>query len=81
MNNEKHMQVMVKKVFEGTEYFQTAWVPVDVIGTGFLKFKNDDGTWDEGWEIVQSYTGVTFPSKYIMERNQDYKKTRKASDI
>lgn len=34
---------------------------------------------EDGWEIIEVYN--TRPSAEVNERSQDYKKTRKASDI
>jgi len=78
MNNDYHVQVLVTK----NDEFFAAWVPEEVVTeSNVLKFRNEDGTWDDGWEIVKVYKGTRFQSKYIIERSQDYKKTRKASDI
>jgi hypothetical protein len=35
--------------------------------------------WDEGWVVDEIYN--TLPESYVIERSQDYKKTREASDI
>ncbi len=55
---------------------QTAWIPVKyaVIGK-FVKLNEDNG-----WEIIS--TGMEIRSSdYVDDRSQDYKRTRKASDI
>ena len=68
---------------------QVSWIPTDhaVIGK-YVKLKetklNDRGikedVWEDGWQVVTA-GGQTFPSKYIQERERDWKETRKASDI
>lgn len=68
---------------------QVSWIPSSYAVAGqFVKLKekkiNDKGIqeefWDDGWEVT-SVGSMTFPSKYIQERERDYKETRKASDI
>lgn len=39
-----------------------------------------NGVWDNLW-IVKEVSSISFDEKYILERSQDYKNTRKASDI
>jgi hypothetical protein len=63
---------------------QTLWLPTKYAKTGQrigLREKTSQGGayWDEGWTIEQVFT--TMPQDYVLERSQDYKKTRNASDI
>ena len=55
---------------------QTAWIPVKFAIVGkILKLEDDDG-----WKVIS--TGlVSYQSTYVIDRSQDYKRTRKASDI
>ena len=72
----KHTQCNLHR---GDERY-TAWVPSNIAIKGrTVKLKNEDGTWDENWIVNEVFT--TLPSKIVNERSQDYKKTRKASDI
>jgi hypothetical protein len=57
-----------------------AYLPSDISVEGrVVKFKEDDGTWQEGWTVLKTYTEQEW--KVVQERSQDYKKTRRASDI
>ena len=68
---------------------QVSWIPSDYANVGeYVKLKeskiNEKGikedVWEDGWQVITA-GGQTFPSKYIQERERDYKETRKASDI
>jgi hypothetical protein len=71
------------KLIRGQET-QTIWLPTKYatekrrVG---LREKTPQGGayWDEGWVVDEIYT--TLPSDYVLERSQDYKKTREASDV
>jgi hypothetical protein len=61
-------------------YYHTAWIPSDIAVVGnTVRLKNDDGTWEEDWIVEDTFN--TQDWKTVAERSQDYKKTRKASDI
>ena len=93
MNNETHVQCKLRKsepipYCEGPDYsqrivsYQTSWIPKKyaVIGRYVrLKTDNDDHPWDDGWEVMETYTEMD--SKTVVERSMDYRRTRKASDI
>ena len=56
------------------------WIPEKhAVPLKVLRIKQDDGTWEDGWTVMQVYT--TLPTAVVEERGQDYKNTRKASDI
>ena len=63
---------------------QMLWIPTKFATEGRrvgLREKTIQGGayWDEGWVVDKIFT--TMPSSYVLERSQDYKKTREASDI
>jgi hypothetical protein len=63
---------------------QMLWIPTKFATEGRnigLREKTPQGGnyWDEGWTVEQVFT--TMPQDYVLERSQDYKKTREASDI
>jgi len=63
---------------------QMLWIPTKFATEGRhigLREKTVQGGayWDEGWVVDKIFT--TMPSSYVLERSQDYKKTREASDI
>ena len=63
-------------------YFQTSWIPEQYARVGnSVKLKNENGEWEDGWFIYFADTDHKMESKYVNERGQDYKRTRKASDI
>jgi hypothetical protein len=59
---------------------QTTWIPSKIAVVGnIVNLKEADGSWDDGWEVLETYTGLEWA--VLNERSQDYKRTRKASDI
>jgi hypothetical protein len=59
---------------------QVAWIPTKFANKGnYIKLKQDDGSWEDGWLVQETYTVQN--AKYLIEHGQDYKNTRKASDI
>jgi len=59
---------------------QTAWIPEKFAKLGdVLKFKNDDGTWDDGW--VVELVGSRKTAKEVELDGSIWKKTRKHSDV
>lgn len=57
----------------------SAWIPTKyAVLNEFISIK-DKGNWEDGWKVIAVYG--TLPTETVLERSQDYKKTRKASDI
>ncbi len=66
-------------IAKGTRH-RTTWLPEKFAKQGkLLKIKLDDG-WDDGWVVVLAFETRMVESE-VSERSQDYKRTRKASDI
>ena len=64
----------------GNYAFQISWIPEKFAVEGkFLELKNDSGEWSDGWQVVQ--VGARKSDKEANDRSQDYKRTRRASDI
>jgi len=58
----------------------TSWIPKRYAVVGrYIKLKSEDGTWDDGWKVHQAHTEL--PTKVVLEREQDYRQARKASDV
>ena len=73
-----YKQCMMKRKNETT----TSWIPEKfAIKDKIIKLENrETGKWTDGWRIV--IIGLKRrESKEVVERSQDHKKTRKASDI
>lgn len=59
---------------------QVAWLPEKFAEVGrILKLKDND-VWEDGW-VVSSIGTALVSDEIITERSQDYKNTRKASDV
>lgn len=63
---------------------QTIWIPskyaTEKRRVGLREKTSQGGVyWDEGWVVDEIYN--TLPAEYVLERSQDYKKTREASDV
>lgn len=72
-----HVQCKLQKSGGDTQF---SWLPDKYAHrNAVVKLKNDDGTWDDGWIILETYSEM--PSTFIRERGQDYKKMRQMTDI
>lgn len=84
---ETHTQVRLRKVnnqmsgYQDVRYtWYTCYIPTEkAIMDKYLQIKQEDGTWEDGWQVHDIFT--TLPTATVREREQDYKQTRKASDI
>ena len=58
----------------------TSWIPTKYVVKGnFVKLKAND-TWIDGWKVIEVFQPSRL-SDNIITRSEDYKNTRKASDI
>jgi hypothetical protein len=59
----------------------TSWIPEKYAKEGnYVKLKDRDGEWVDGWQV--SFVSVSRRSyDEVVDRGQDYKRTRLASDI
>lgn len=58
---------------------QMAWIPEKFATAGRFVRLTEAGVSEDGWQVVG--VGAKQPGDYIRERSQDYKHTRRASDI
>ncbi len=58
---------------------QMAWIPEKFAITGKYLRLTDAGVSQDGWQVKNVGTRMT--EEYLRERSQDYKYTRRASDI
>jgi hypothetical protein len=59
----------------------TSWLPEKfAVHHKYLKLKNADGTWENGWRVM-SIGSQRWDESYLNERSQDYRHQREASDI
>lgn len=67
--------------YDVVEIFLTSWIPEQFAYIGnYIKVLNKDSLqWEDGWQVVE--IGIRAPEDEVLERNQDYKHQRKASDI
>ena len=57
-----------------------SWIPEQFAKIGnCVSIKNLKGEWEENWKIER--VGTRLPEEQVLENSQDYKRTRKASDI
>lgn len=64
------------------KHHHMAWIPEKFAVVGkYIKIKNSDDTWDDGWEVTGACSDVKKNSEEANAASQLYKKTRKASDI
>jgi hypothetical protein len=75
-NESFHVQCRMKRKNAN----QTSYIPEQFARVGnIVKLKDQNGVWEDGWVIFQC--GPRVLSAVVNERGQDYKRTRKASDI
>lgn len=60
---------------------QISWLPNRFAVQGSVVKLKDDGRWEDGWRVETAYHGVVLAHQELVERSQDYKRTRLASDI
>jgi len=71
-----HTQCTLKK----GQVVQVSWIPTEkAVVDKFVKLRERGGEWDDGWQVI--HAGKTMDTKAVMERRDDYKRTREASDI
>lgn len=59
----------------------TSWIPEQFAVKGnYIKVLDKQSfQWQDGWIVIE--VGLRAPEEEVLERNQDYKHQRKASDI
>lgn len=75
-NKTNHTQV---KMRHDNGLFDTAYIPSEYAVVGRRIGIKEDGKWDDHWTVIECYQ--TLDSNMVKERSQDFKQTRKASDI
>ena len=73
---------MILPQADGNKAQTTSWLPEKFAVKGkFVELKNrNTGEWVNGWQVI-SVGDKRLPEDQVTERSQDYKNTRKASDI
>lgn len=56
-----------------------SWIPSDIAKVGNTVSVKDEKGWDRNWIVEETFS--TIDTEVMRERSQDYKKTRKASDV
>jgi hypothetical protein len=60
--------------------YTTSWIPEKFAKKGnVVSLMNDNYEWEDGWVVIE--VGSKLMTSYVMERERDFKRTRKASDI
>lgn len=59
--------------------YDTSWIPTKFAVVGRRVGLKENGVWDDHWTVIEIFS--TENSAMILERSQDWKQTRKASDI
>lgn len=57
----------------------TSWIPTKFAQVGAVVKLKDKSGWHDGWMVT--HAGTTLPSETVMERRDDYKTQRRASDV
>ncbi|MBD3406186.1 MAG: hypothetical protein GF411_08755 [Candidatus Lokiarchaeota archaeon] len=77
-----YKQCLMVRVLEDKKEILTSWIPEKYAIRGkVIKLQNRESKeWTDGWEIILVGTRRR-EEKEVIERGQDYKKTRKSSDV
>ena len=75
-----YIQCRLKKIIDKDTYrLDDAWIPEKcAVLNKTIKIKKD-GVWEDGWEVIE--VGFKMNAKYVEDKERDYLKQRKASDI
>ena len=66
---------------EGWRQETVSYIPLARAAKGrTVDLKREDGTWSRGWRVMDEPTAPR-PFEAVHRHSQDYKKTRKASDV
>lgn len=80
MSQKYYCQCNMRKKIENGYKLNVAWIPEKFAQKGkVIKLKWEDGTWEEGWEVM--FVGARQEAEKVEENERDYLKQRKASDI
>ena len=76
---EYHKQCNLERKVKGVKYCQISWIPEKfaIKGKHLELLEND--VWENGWQVVG--VGGRKKSKDVNFESQNYKRTRRASDI
>lgn len=78
-----YRQCELRKFYKEEDFehyaIRVAWIPEEFAKPGRIVKIKINGDWDDGWSVVEA--GARAPEDQVLERSQDYKRTRKASDI
>ena len=67
-----------KKISANCSKFRITWIPKKFAIIGKFLELQDNGVWENGWEVIQ--VGASKGSEEVHVRSRDHKKQRKASD-
>jgi hypothetical protein len=83
MSDEMMVQCELHRNEEsGATVVLVTWLPERfAVINKILKLKEDDGSWTNGWCVMSVANSSKMKSSILNDRSQDYKRTRKASDI
>ncbi len=77
---KEYCQVKVEKINDDVHSVDMSWIPAHLAKKGkYLRFKRPDGTWDDGWKILEVWGRR--PALEVESYANDYKKQRSMSDI
>jgi len=58
---------------------QVSWIPSRYAVVGRILELKEGESWDNGWQVISA--GAEQDGAYLIDRSQDYKRTRSASDV
>ena len=78
--DELFVQCLLTKWTSDGNLKTVSWLPEKFAYSGrVLKLKSDDGTWNNGWVVQETYNART--KDFVLSHERDYAHQREASDI
>ena len=75
-----YRQCRLQRTVEGNVREQVSYIPEPYCVVGrILRLKTEDGTWEDGWEVMSA--SERRPARAVEEEERDHLKTRSVSDI
>jgi len=75
-----HRQCRLSRQINGKMEILVTWLPEEFSKVGkVLELEMESGKWQNGWAVCEVYERRK--TKEVAERERDYRKNRKASDI
>ena len=75
-----YRQCKFRKYSNGKTTYHTAWIPEQFARvSNYVKFKDENGEWDDGW--LTEEVGTRAPEDHVLGHERDYTSLHKAQPL